>query len=135
MIAVEGGRQSPSGEIFNDFPDRLSDTFVLIGAGYAVAVCESWAPQLGWTAAVLALMTAYVRVLGRSCGASSCFLGPMAKQHRMAILTLASLLACVEILAGRQTWSMFVALLLVVAGSLVTIVRRLKFVIKELEND
>src|SRR5262245_18126537 len=35
MVAVEGGRSTKSGEVFNDAPDRLADVFVFVGAGYA----------------------------------------------------------------------------------------------------
>ena len=38
---------------------------------------------LGWAAAVLALLTAYIRALSGSLGLPQRFLGPMAKQHRM----------------------------------------------------
>ena len=41
MVAIEGGLKSKSGEIYNDFPDRISDAFILAGAGYAVA-CVEW---------------------------------------------------------------------------------------------
>lgn len=34
----------------------------------------------------LRVMTAYIRVLGGSCGLEQRFTGPMAKQHRMALL-------------------------------------------------
>ena len=46
------------------------------------------AAPLGWAAAVLAVLTAYVRVLGGSLGLTQHFIGPMAKQHRMFTLTL-----------------------------------------------
>ena len=45
--------------------------------------------ELGWTAAVLSLITAYVRALGASMGAGQQFVGPMAKQQRMAAMTAA----------------------------------------------
>ena len=35
MVAVESGKASPLGELFNEVPDRVSDIAVLIGAGYA----------------------------------------------------------------------------------------------------
>ena len=42
---------------------------------------------------VLAVMTAYARVLGRSLGSGIYFIGPMAKQHRMATLSGACVIA------------------------------------------
>ena len=32
LVAVEGGRRSPTGELFNEVPDRVSDVLVLAGA-------------------------------------------------------------------------------------------------------
>src|SRR3954451_22349143 len=83
MVAIEGGLKTRSGELFNDVPDRVSDPLILIGAGYGI-VWGAWGPTLGWLAATLAILTAYVRVLGVSVGTPAYYLGPMAKQHRMA---------------------------------------------------
>lgn len=133
MVAVEGGFKTLSGEIFNDFPDRVSDAFILIGAGYAVT-WVSWGAELGWIAAVLAIMTAYARVLGSSSGAKPYFLGPMAKQHRMAVMTAASLLSIVEVFVDYQGRVLAVALGVVALGSFITVVRRLKVVVRDLEH-
>lgn len=125
MVAVEGGRQSVTGELWNDLPDRLSDTLVLVGAGYGCG-----APWLGWLAAVAALHVAYVRVLGRSAGAATTFAGPMAKQHRMALVTGA---CAVAIFAGERGGDViFVALAVLVAGCVVTAARRLSIVAADL---
>ena len=49
----------------------------------------------------MAVLTAYTRELGQSCGAPADYCGPMAKPHRMALVTVAALAAAVEqILAG-----------------------------------
>ncbi|MFY8216166.1 MAG: CDP-alcohol phosphatidyltransferase family protein [Chthoniobacterales bacterium] len=77
MVAIEGGFKTKSGEIFNELPDRFADTFILVGAGYA-AVATNWSPAVGWLCAVLAVLTAYVRVLGASAGTAQHFCGPMA---------------------------------------------------------
>ena len=68
MVAIERGVASPVGELYNEVPDRVSDTFILIGFGYAAASN----PVLGYWAAVLALFTAYVRAEGRVAGAPAC---------------------------------------------------------------
>jgi phosphatidylglycerophosphate synthase len=86
LLAVEGGRFSATGGLYNEFPDRIEDSLLLVAAGYAAG----W-PELGWAAALMAMGTAYVRALGRSLGLPQDFCGPMAKQHRMALLTLAAL--------------------------------------------
>ena len=54
------------------------------------------APALGWAAATAAVFTAYVRLLGGSLGQVQRFTGPLAKQHRMALLTGACLLSFKE---------------------------------------
>ena len=86
MVAIATGRASPVGEIYNDVPDRISDSALFIGAGYAVGSN----PTLGYVAALAAMFTAYVRAVGKAGGAKQEFCGPMAKQHRMALLTVAA---------------------------------------------
>jgi phosphatidylglycerophosphate synthase len=85
MVAVEGGQRSAVGALYNEAPDRVSDAAGLVGAGYAL----SGLPWLGWLAALLAVTTAYVRMLGKAEGAGNDFRGPMAKPQRMALLTAA----------------------------------------------
>lgn len=135
MVAVEGGFRTKSGEIFNELPDRFADAFILIGAGYAAKEVQG-GMVLGWSAAVLAIITAYVRTLGAAAGAGQCFLGPMAKQHRMAVMTGAFLLAAVG--GGLSTTSgahlVAVGLGVVVVGAVVTIIRRTMRIIHTLEN-
>lgn len=89
MVAVEGGKRTPAGELFNEVPDRIADTLILVAAGYAGD--PTWGPTVGWLAAVLAMFTAYVRAVGKAAGAGTYFLGPMAKPHRMAALSAISL--------------------------------------------
>ncbi|RZI41967.1 CDP-alcohol phosphatidyltransferase family protein [Herbaspirillum sp. HC18] len=83
MVAVEHDKATSLGVVYNEFPDRIADSLLLIVAGYSVAM-----PSLGWLAALAAALTAYVRVFGASCGFGHDFRGPMAKQHRMAVLTI-----------------------------------------------
>jgi phosphatidylglycerophosphate synthase len=125
MVAIEGGRRSPGGDLWNEVPDRVADSVVLVAAGYALPGL-AWAPAAGWAAALLAALTAYVRVLGGSLGLPQDFGGPMAKPHRMAALTAACLLAIAEEWAlGSRTGALALALAAIVAGSAVTAARRL----------
>jgi phosphatidylglycerophosphate synthase len=113
LLAVEGGRKSATGALFNEFPDRIEDALLLVAAGYGAAH-----PTLGWAAALLATGTAYVRALGGSIGLSQDFSGPMAKQHRMALLTLAAL--------ASPLWPVMAwALGAICLGAALTCVRRL----------
>ena len=133
MVAVEQQQRTKSGEIFNELPDRFADAFILAGAGYA-ATEPVWLIEMGWTAAVLALITAYVRSLGAAVGAGQYFLGPMAKQHRMALMTgLCVLLAMTAI--WPQRWILVaVGLGLISIGCLITIGRRAVRIVRELES-
>ena len=96
MVAVEGGKGSPDGMIWNEAPDRFSDIFVLVGAGYGAAFAGAADPTLGWAAALMAVMTAYVREIGHSAGAPADFSGPMAKPHRMFVMTVAAVMSLLE---------------------------------------
>jgi phosphatidylglycerophosphate synthase len=133
MVALEFAQETPSGSLFNDAPDRLSDSIILIAAGYAtndIAGVAFW----GWAAALSAVMTAYARTLCASAGAPMRFQGPMAKSHRMALITLACLLTVCETLLAIGHYSFFVALLITTVGSLLTTWRRLKDGYLFLEN-
>lgn len=123
LVAIEGGKQTPSGELFNDVPDRFSDALLIVGAGYAITVV-SWGGALGWCAALLAVMTAYIRTLAASMGAPVNFQGPMAKQHRMALLTAASLITAVENSFNSPGYGLLVALIIMNLGCCVTLYRR-----------
>lgn len=56
MVAIEGGKRSENGDLFNDIPDRFSDVLLLVPAGY---IAGGWGIELAWLAAILAIMTAY----------------------------------------------------------------------------
>ncbi len=129
MVAVEGGRASATGPLFNEVPDRLSDPILLIAAGYAY----SSEPVAGWAAAVLALLVAYTRAIAASVGAGQLFLGPMAKQQRMALLTLVAMLGLVlpsswlQVIqfVNRPIGLLEISLWIMVIGSAITVYRRL----------
>ncbi len=100
MVAVEFGRKSKAGEVYNELPDRIADSLFLIGAGYAVSSVD-WAEAIGWLAALLAVTTAYVRTLGAATGAPPDFAGPFAKPQRMAVLAIACVLVFRRGLVGE----------------------------------
>ena len=99
MVAVEGGERTRLGELFNDMPDRFSDVAILAGAGYAIAGVLVGHPA-GMACGDARSSTAYVRLLGGTMGVAQSFTGPMAKPHRMAVLTVACVLSAFEPLAG-----------------------------------
>jgi phosphatidylglycerophosphate synthase len=133
MLAVEGGLETPSGALYNELPDRLADVLILVGAGYATGE-TTWGPPLGWAAATTALLTAYVRTLGAAVGAAHHFAGPMAKPRRMHVLITACLLSAVETAVGwPEGRALVAALVLIIAGGVVTIARRLRLIVADLE--
>lgn len=132
MVAVEHGKATPVGALYNDVPDRIADTVILVGAGYAVGA-GPWNPTLGWACAVMAMFTAFVRVLGGSLGTPQFFFGPQSKSQRMAVLTVAALAAAVMPEARWAGALITLALAVVLTGSTVTVVRRLRRIARELE--
>lgn len=133
MIAIEGGLKSKTGEIYNELPDRFADLLIIGGAGYGAGAVD-WQPELAWIAAGLAVTTAYVRALGVAAGASQKFGGPMAKPHRMALLTAAAVIqAGATLFIDTAAPVMYWALILMAAGCVVTIVRRGRSIVAELE--
>ncbi len=123
MVAVEFGKKSKSGEIYNELPDRIADALFLIGAGYA-ALDFRWMEAVGWAAALLAVMTAYVRTLGVAAGVAADFSGPLAKQQRMAVLAGACVLAAIELAFDGRDYALAAGLVFIAAGSALTIARR-----------
>ncbi len=136
MIAVGSHRASPVGELYNEVPDRVADVLILIGAGFAVGGM----PSLGYQAALVAVLTAYLRALGNALGVRALFSGPMAKPQRMATITA----ACVYCVCAPATWpggvatgdrgAMGFALALIIAGGGLTAVRRLRRISADLRG-
>ena len=116
LVAVEGGKKSATGALFNELPDRIEDALLLVGAGYAAGT-----PEVGYWATILAFGTAYIRMTGGALGFEQDFSGPMAKQHRMFVLTVGA----VASFFFSQQWQVMVwTLMLIIAGSLLTCVLR-----------
>jgi phosphatidylglycerophosphate synthase len=127
MVAIASGRTSRTGELYNEVPDRISDAAVFIGAGFA------WGGNvtLGYIATILAIFTAYIRAAGKIAGGPNEFCGPMAKQHRMLVITL----ICVYAAITPRTWQMIrfndsqiglmtLGLVVIVVGCVITVIRR-----------
>ena len=133
MLAVEAGRRTADGLAWNEFPDRYADILIFIGIGYGIG----W-PTLGWSAACFSVLTAYTRDLGNAVNAGAEFIGPMAKQHRMATVTAAAVLsaiASVAVPSGHYNELILgVALAVVAVGALITSVRRTHRMLAKLNN-
>ncbi|MCB1043539.1 MAG: CDP-alcohol phosphatidyltransferase family protein [Acidobacteria bacterium] len=85
MVAVGGGTQSKLGDLYNEIPDRVSDSLFFIAFGWVSDL------TLGFTATAMALFVSYIRAVGAAAGAGQCFKGWMSKPQRMFLLTLCSL--------------------------------------------
>jgi phosphatidylglycerophosphate synthase len=137
MVAVEHKKSSPNGELFNDVPDRFADIFIILGVGLAIRRPEAFpfAPiQLAWIASVVAVITAYVRVLGKSLGTQSYFIGPMAKQHRMFLVMAASVVEFVSFNSTVAGMIFYLTLILLSGGGLFTVFRRLSKISSDLQE-
>ncbi|MCF1710856.1 CDP-alcohol phosphatidyltransferase family protein [Tabrizicola sp. J26] len=119
MVAVEGGKGGPDGAFWNEAPDRVSDILVLVGMGLGVGI-----PALGWSAACLAVLTAYLREEGRSLGLAADYSGPMAKPQRMAVATGVAVLSLAEPLWGGQGEVQLFGLWIILIGAGWTCLRR-----------
>jgi len=129
MLAIEGGKRSSTGVLYNELPDRIADALFLVALGYFVRL-----PALGWCSAWLAVLTAYIRVLGGALGLAQDFRGPMAKPHRMAVLTGAALLGTLEHWVWGSHYTLVASLWVVALGSLFTCVRRTRAIAGELRT-
>lgn len=130
MVAIEGGKKSDIGSLYNEFPDRIADSLLIIALGYAIGHAD-----LGWFAALAAALTAYVRVFGGSIGLKQSFMGPMAKQHRMAVMTGALVLNAVETSLYGTHYSLLIALIVIAAGSAATCVTRTLAISRQLKGN
>ena len=136
MVALASGRASKVGELYNEVPDRISDAAVFIGAGFA------WGGNvaLGYIATILAVFTAYVRAAGKIAGAPNEFCGPMAKQHRMLVITLICLYSAVTPRSWQtisfnhsQIGLMTLGLAVIIIGCVITVFRRLGLIARALK--
>ena len=89
MVAIASGKASWRGEILNDLPDRISDVLIFAGVAHS-----GWCmPMAGYWAAIFALLTAYVGMMGQAVGVQRQFGGLMSKPWRMVTLHLGAWIA------------------------------------------
>jgi phosphatidylglycerophosphate synthase len=115
MVAIEGGKASPVGAIYNEFPDRIGDTLLLVPLGYAAGI--GW---LGWALALAVVMTAYIRATGAALTHLGDFSGVMSKPRRMAALTVALIVEAGEVSWTGTVWSLRIAAVVILLGTLWT---------------
>jgi phosphatidylglycerophosphate synthase len=125
--SVSWTKDKSLGGLFNEVPDRLTDSLTLIGLGLA---CGNL--SLGLAASGAAIATAYVRAMGAMYGTRQYFNGVMSKPRRMFFVTgVAAACALVpEHAMLMAEGSLFVILL----GSLLTCYERLRLIAAELRQ-
>lgn len=138
MVAIATGKASAVGELYNEVPDRISDAAIFIGLGFS----SNGSVTLGLAATCAAIFAAYVRAMGKVAGAAQDFCGPMAKQHRMFIVTVLGVYNCFAPVAWQHYnlndrtgfTTTTAALWIIIIGSVITSVRRLLHAAKELRS-
>jgi len=131
MVAVVAGKASRRGEILNDLPDRVSDIVIFVGVAHSGLMN----PLIGYWAAILAVLTAYVGLFGQALGGQREFGGMMSKPWRMVALSVG---AWAAFFIGRRSTGRFTILdwacLVVIVGCIETIVVRLKRITAALQD-
>jgi phosphatidylglycerophosphate synthase len=131
MVAVAANKASRRGEILNNLPDRVSDIIIFVGVAHSGLMN----PLIGYWAAMLAVLTAYVGLFGQALGAQREFGGVMSKPWRMVALSVGAWAAF--FIEQRSTGSFTIldwACLVVIVGCIETIVVRLKRITAALQD-
>ena len=127
MVAVEHHKKSVVGGLYNEVPDRVADALTIFGVGLEVQHLTN-GMDMAYIAIILATATAYIRTLGASLGCPHFFLGPMAKRHRMALVSLSCVIAI---------WYVpifYYSLILMNIGLIITCYRRLTKIVSILTS-
>ncbi len=125
MLAIELKMKSTLGDLFNEIPDRFADTFIIIGFSFITNDL-----LLGLWCSLFAMATAYIRVLGGSLGLEQKFLGPMAKQHRMFLITI----LCFLVGFSQKNQIVNYGLWVIFIGSMLTFFRRILVLASDLKS-
>ncbi|NCN39741.1 CDP-alcohol phosphatidyltransferase family protein [bacterium] len=132
LVAIEGGKKTPTGDLYNEIPDRFADVLIILGVGYGLT--QAFAVELAWFAALAAVMTAYIRCLGASLLNKHDFVGPFAKQHRMALISFAGIIVSIErAYENYQSQALYYVLWFVGVGAMITFARRALRIANELK--
>jgi alpha-beta hydrolase superfamily lysophospholipase/phosphatidylglycerophosphate synthase/SAM-dependent methyltransferase len=126
MVALASGKASLRGEILNELPDRVSDVLIFTAVAHS-GLCQQ---ALGYQAAIMALMTAYVGMLGQAVGAEREFGGVMSKPWRMVSLHVGAWVTYFMLLRRSQegllpTIALDVTCWVVIVGCVQTVAVRL----------
>ena len=130
MVALAANKASRRGEILNDLPDRISDVIIFVGVAHS-----GWMhPLLGYWAAILAVLTAYVGLFGQALGGQREFGGMMSKPWRMIALSIGALLTFLLQRQPERFSILDLTCLLIVGGCIQTSVVRFKRITAGLQD-
>jgi phosphatidylglycerophosphate synthase len=129
MVAIEGKRQSATGALYNEIPDRIADSLLIVALGYAIGDIS-----IGWYGALAAALTAYIRVLGGALGLAQDFRGPLAKPHRMAVLTAGCVLGAIELRVAGSHWILTATAWIIAIGATITCGTRTLAIARQLRS-
>ena len=124
-------QQSVEEIFFTELPERVSDAVTIIGFGFAA----SSSPWLGLGSALAAIFSAYMRSLGvmRGAGKKRAAIGPMTRIHRLALISITSVLMLFPFTASLKTPIPHIALWVMLIGCVATILLRW-FKLKEFDE-
>ena len=128
MVAIEYGKKSVSGILYNEVPDRISDICIFFSAGFITGRTQDMI--LGSLIACIAVFTAYIRILGETLGQKHIFKGYGQKQHRVFLL-IATIMAYVVFL---HPIIMTIGLSVILVASLQTCIVRLYIINRMIEE-
>ena len=135
MVAIASGSASRRGEIVNELPDRASDIFIFASVAHST-FCRM---PIGYWAALLAVMTAYVGVTGQAVAGVREYGGLMSKPWRMVALHLGAWATWATLyLSGRPTvirslTPIDLACIIVIVGGVQTCFVRLRATLRRIE--
>lgn len=135
MVAIAAKSASKRGEIVNELPDRASDIFIFAGVAHSTFCLM----PLGYWAALLAVMTAYVGVTGQAVAGVREYGGLMSKPWRMVALhlgawtTWAMLHLATRTTTARSLTALDLACIIVIVGCVQTCVVRLRATLRRIE--
>lgn len=129
IVAEEGQMQTYDRVFWNEFPDRLSDTLVLSGAGFALGL-----PSLGLLAAVGALLASHLNTMSLLQTGQEDLSGPMTRQTWSMALTITALTGGIEAAYSGTHFLLFLGLCGIVTGLFLTVAQRARNLVGRLSR-
>lgn len=126
LVSRSLGIASKFGEVLNEFLDRVSDAAIFFG----LAIAPFSNLKLGSITVIIILLNSYLSIVSKAAGGSRQYGGIMGKADRMIYLGIAALL--VFFTKNTNLWNYLFWFIL--AGTLITLIRRFNDTKKELDH-